>query len=403
MISIGMSNFGSVGCCLKLIGISLSQMKRSVANLKQRIPGSKQWLVFAAFALLGAAIVLRVHAANFLVAVEAEIGSLTGNVTSVSGAGASGTAVLFGPPLSYVAFGDSVASGDGIEYGWTWTPDGAGDGSWTRTGPATPVWEPTTDTTAAVQSCHRSKKAYPYLVAATTGYKFYDPSCSGASVLNGMLSARDFGSGIIGAAQLGSAQPGYALANPTYDAAKPDVVSITLGMDDINFSDILRKCYTGFSCVTTANDQDVTARLASFKTNLQLLLSEIKNRGTSAGKVPRVVLTTYYDPFNPDSNKSCGDTDLGLGQGLSAAEINWLRSKMQLMNQAIKDAGTTYPKTKIADITGALAGHTYCTADPWVYGISIWFSDFGNPAPFHPTPQGQAAIANIVAPLVKSP
>jgi lysophospholipase L1-like esterase len=357
------------------------------------------------FGVLGAGIALGARAATLMVTLEAEAGKLTGLVLLTSDASASGgKAVLFGPPKHYVALGDSVASGDGIEYGWKWTPDTSG-GSWVQTGPDTPLWDPSTDTRPEVQSCHRSTKAYPFLAAKATGYTLYNPSCSGSSVVDGILGARDFGSGVVGAAQLGSTATtpaGYAPPNATYDAFKPDVVTMTLGMDDIDFSDILRKCYTGFSCVTTANDQDINSRLATFKTNLQLTLTEIKNRGNTTGKVPWVVLTTYYDPFNADSNVTCGDTDLGLGQGLSPAEIDWLRSKMQLMNQYIKDASATYPKAKVADVTKVLAGHTFCSTDPWVYGISIWLSSFGNPAPFHPTPAGQAAISAVVAPILKN-
>ena len=355
------------------------------------------------FVVIGFTVVIAVRAVTTTIAAEAESGTLGGGASLTAGAaGASGgSVVLFSTQRNYVAIGDSVASGDGIEYGWQWTPDGAGDGDWVQTGPATPVWEPTTDTRPEVQSCHQSKKSYPYLVAAANGDKLYNPSCSGASVLDGVLGTRKFSATVIGAAQLGSSKPGYAPVNATYDAFKPDVVSITLGMDDIHFSDVLEQCYLGTSCVTPTIDQQLNDRLTKFKADLALGLAEIKDRGTAAGKVPWVVLTTYFDPFNPDSNISCNDVYLGLGQGLSATEIDWMRSKMQLMNQYIKDAAAGYPKAKIADITASLAGHTFCTTDPWVYGVSIWFNDFGNPAPFHPTPKGQEAIAGIVAQTVR--
>ena len=306
-------------------------------------------------------------------------------------------------PANYVALGDSVASGDGIEYGWQWVPNvtNSSGGVWTATGPANPVWEPANDTRPEVQACHRSAKAYPYLVAKTLNANLYNPSCSGASMANGILGSRDFGSGVVGVAQLGSTQAGLAPPNQAYDSFKPDVVSLTLGMDDINFSDILRQCYVGFSCVTAANDQDVNARLVTFKSDLTQVLAEIQRRGTTAGKMPWVVLTTYYDPFNADSTVTCGDVDLGLGQGLSADEVSWLRSKLQLMNQTIKDTAASYPKIKVADVSTVLTGHTLCSADPWVYGISIWYSSLGNPAPFHPTPQGQAAIANVVTSVMR--
>lgn len=348
---------------------------------------------------------LTAQAAVTVVTAEAEGGIVSGEAVKGSDPGASGGSfVSFGKPLNYVAIGDSVASGDGIEYGWKWTLDAAGKGSWARTGPANPVWEPVGDSRLEVQSCRRSKSGYPYLAAAATGDKLYNPSCSGASVLNGVLGARNFKSGPVGAAQLGSAitGQGYAPPNPLYDAFKPDVVSVTLGMDDIEFSDFLRKCFLGTTCITPENEQLINQRLAKFKTDLQLQLAEIRSRGFAADKMPWVVLTTYFDPFPVNSATQCDDTYLGLGNGLGANEIDWMRSKMQVMNQHIKDAGATYPKTKIADISRSVTGHEFCSADPWIYGISIWYKDVGNPAPFHPTPAGQAAISKVLIPIINS-
>jgi lysophospholipase L1-like esterase len=250
-----------------------------------------------------------------------------------------------------------------------------------------------------VQRCRRSGKAYPHLVAAAANYELHDFSCSGASILNGVLGARSFSSTLVGAAQVGSGKKvaGYAPPSPEYDAARPDIVTITLGMDDIVFSDIVHDCYLGSNCVTTVADTEINRRLGVFKTNLETLLGELKDRGTAAEKLPRVVLTNYYDPFYPDSKKVCNDTYLGLGQGLAANEIDWIRAKVKIMNDYIAEASKTYPQAVTVDISKILVGHEYCSGDPWVYGISIWYKDFGNSAPFHPTPEGQQAIANRVS------
>lgn len=376
-------------------------MERKTGTAGREAPWWGLWAVGGMFAVLGIAALLVTNAAPSLVTAEAETGTVAGRAAAVSDAAASGGSfVTFGRPLQYVSLGDSVASGDGIEYGWKWTPDGAGDGNWVRTGPASPLWEPAADTQPEVQACHRSKKAYPYLLAAATGHKHYNPSCSGASVLNGVLKARSFNASLTGLAQVGSAKAGYAPPNADYDVFKPDIVTVTLGMDDIGFSDILRRCYLGTTCVTPENEQDVNQRLAKLKTDLGLLMTELKDRGTAANKLPWVVLTNYYDPFHPDSSRSCRDTHIGLGNGLGANEIDWMRGKMQAMNQVISEAASGYPKSKVADISKALAGHEFCTADPWVYGISIWRSDFGNPAPFHPTPAGQEAITKLLLPVI---
>ena len=50
----------------------------------------------------------------------------------------------------------------------------------------------------------------------------------------------------------------------------------------------------------------------------------------------------------------------------------------------------------IADISGVVKGHEYCTDDPWTYGLSVLLHNDASLAPFHPTPQGQAAIAAVL-------
>lgn len=363
--------------------------------------GGSAWFVATLVALIGVAAMLLARADTTIVTAEAESGTVAGRAVKLSGNGASGDGfVTFAAPRNYVAIGDSVASGSGIEYGWRWTTDGTGEGSWVRTGPANPVWEPANDLSAAVQACLRSRKAYPYLVAAATGDRLHNPSCSGASAVNGILSLRSFKNGLVGAAQLGSTQTGFAPPSAAYDAHKPDIVTVTVGMDDIGFGEVLEKCYIGASCVTAENEQILNQRLARAKTDLVKMLAEIKARGDAAGRLPSVVLTTYYDPFQPDPNTVCKDTYLGLGNGLGANEITWMRGKLRALNQNIRDSAGSYPKSKLVDMQDVMAGHTFCSADPWVYGISIWFRDFGNPAPFHPTEKGQAAMAARLIPVV---
>lgn len=352
-------------------------------------------VVVCAVALLGVTVTFISRAAGTSASAVVAAGVIGPGATKMANATAlGGYAVRFGP-LSYVALGDSVASGEGINYGWVYQ-----NGNWQQTGPSNPVWEPTTDLTPAVQDCHRSAQGYPALVAASTGYNVINLSCSGASVTAGVLGNIQFDSKTTGAAQLGTATAGFAPPNASYDAAKPQVVTITIGMDDVGFEDLLTTCYTQ-SCGSASDDQALDAKIATFQTNLETMLTEIKNRGTADGYVPWVVLTNYYDPFN-DAQIKCGDIDLGFGFGLSATQITWLESKLQVLNQAIVAASATYPKAKIADISNVLAGHQLCSTDPWVYGPSIIYDDPNSPAPFHPTPSGQQAIASVVTGVIKT-
>jgi len=310
--------------------------------------------------------------------------------TSDAASGTKSTRVV-AAPIHYAALGDSVASGEGINYGWVYT-----NSEWKQTGPQNPTWEPTNNLAASIQDCHRSAKAYPYLISNVTKYKLLDLSCSGASIPNGVLGPIQFSKTTTGAAQLGNNQA----RNAAYDTFKPSLVTITLGMDDIDFSDVVATCYTG-PCGTASQNNSIDSAIAAFSSNLKGLLGDINSRGKADGQVPWVVLTTYYDPFNLNS-LSCDDVDIGLGFGLSSSDAKWLQSKLNLINEDIKVDGSSYPKSKVVDLTNVLNGHQLCSSSPWVYGPSILYDDLDSPAPFHPTPSGQQAIANAMLSTIGS-
>ncbi len=127
---------------------------------------------------------------------------------------------------------------------------------------------------------------------------------------------------------------------------------------------------------------------------------------------PIVVVTDYYDPF-PTVGTNCIDTQaLNKIIGITDTERKWLVSQLINLNSGIQ---TTVAKTKTTNpnidlrfvelaatstTTNVMSGHQYCSSDPWVYGPSIQFpalsggsGDSTSPAPFHPSPAGQAAIS----------
>jgi hypothetical protein len=50
----------------------------------------------------------------------------------------------------------------------------------------------------------------------------------------------------------------------------------------------------------------------------------------------------------------------------------------------------------IAQMSGVMQGHEYCASDPWSYGPCVLLHNDDSLAPFHPTPNGQAAIVAVV-------
>ncbi len=121
----------------------------------------------------------------------------------------------------------------------------------------------------------------------------------------------------------------------------------------------------------------------------------IKARGERDGKVPRIVFTTYHDPFPEDADRdsfvSC--PDLG---NLQPGQMSYLSELLTKLEQAIAAGVGGIEGVQIVDIRQVLDGHRWCSDEPWAYGMTTLLGDIHSQAPFHPTPKGQLAIAELV-------
>jgi hypothetical protein len=107
--------------------------------------------------------------------------------------------------------------------------------------------------------------------------------------------------------------------------------------------------------------------------------------------VPQIVFTTYHDPLPPPGADidflACPDA-----MHLSRGQIDYLESLLDTLSDTIRaiDGVTT------VEIRDVLHGHRWCSKNPWAYGPSALLFDLESQAPFHPTVDGQAAIARLV-------
>lgn len=347
--------------------------------------------------------------------------------------GSDGGTSVGAKPSSIVVLGDSLASGEGINYGYTYST--GFPNHWTG-GTTNPTWA------GEYQLCHQSLQAYGDLVATAFDADLATFACTGSTYDNGIAFDRRAGGQLYRPAQFGDWLSMRQL-NAAYDAAKPDTVIVTLGADDVHFVDILTFCATGYtledaeevetigalrdpgariranfvekyptlealsgrplrsesSYCTAANPGTViesefwdpinSGEIAAHYIDL---VTAIRARGQRAGKVPRIVFTTYHNPL-PGPSQSIECLDLG---DLTRAEINYTRTLIGTLNDLLKDTVAGLPGVSVADISHSLDGHEFCTSDPWTYGLTVLALDTSSNAPFHPTPAGQQAIAAIV-------
>jgi hypothetical protein len=322
-----------------------------------------------------------------------------GSASSGTGGGSSGS----GHPLSIVSVGDSIASGEGIAYGYTY--DNA---------PPTPHWvggTPNPTWTGPYPQCHQTTAAYGAVVAQARQARFTNLACTGSTYVDGITGPWSFPGSPTAPAQFGDWAT-KANLNPVYDQAAPDVVLVTFGADDVLFKSVLVSCVIAAVTdpnVCTAQDPgtrvttDVLDKQPALGQHYRDLATAIQARGQAAhpSKVPFVVFTGYPNPL-PAPNANVSFTACPDAAHLNQAQIAYLASLLQLQLQTLQGAVGGMRGVAVADVTGALAGHQWCSSDPWAYGASVLALNPQSGAPVHPTAQGQQAVARVVLKAVPS-
>ncbi|MEU7073921.1 SGNH/GDSL hydrolase family protein [Streptomyces narbonensis] len=207
----------------------------------------------------------------------------------------------------YVALGDSYAAGTGLPQ--------------------------QTDT-----KCMRSTGSYPAWIAET--YKpsvFKDVTCGGATTRS--LWNHE-----------GEAAPQVnALTQDT------DLVTVTLGGNDLGFSDVLTRCVLaglttreGTPCRDVAA-KEVDAGFARLSTRLPDMLTDIKRRSPRA----RVVVVGYPNPF-PADGSACGSS-----VPLAKGDVTWLHQTTNRLNLML-EMSALLRQAEFVDTSSVFRGHDMC-------------------------------------------
>jgi len=264
-------------------------------------------------------------------------------------------------PLRYIALGDSFSSGEGL-----------------------PPFRPGTDVLLPVpDTCHRSFRAYPALIAGRRSspgtWGFW--ACSGALLAN-MTSANHENPREI--AQLDRTAP------PGKNDPDVDLVTLTIGGNNAQFGSATLRCV--FARIVPAlgtcqNDyrtrvQDEIRRLA---TSLPRLYRTLRARAPFA----RIFVLGYPNPFPPTAPllSKCH-------LWFESEDLRWLSREVGTLNSTIR-AATLSAKAKVTYLapTG-FAGHDACSSSPWFNGLDVVPSQLDYS--FHPNLLGQRRLAKIV-------
>ncbi|WSM36941.1 SGNH/GDSL hydrolase family protein [Streptomyces sp. NBC_01715] len=225
-------------------------------------------------------------------------------------------------------------------------------------------------------TCLRSSHNYPSLVAGWTAATLTDVSCSGATTAD-MTAAQ------------GTAPAQFAaLGRDT------DLVTVTIGGNDIGFSTVLGTCAqvtatdpAGAPCrthFTSTGSDTVTDSIARTAPKVAQVLRGIHHRAPHA----RVVVVGYPDLF-PDDGVGCTSAKVPLAAG----DFSYLRDKEKELN-AMLARQARRNGARYVDTYAPTVGHDLCrpAANRWIET----FAPDSPAAPVHPNAAGESAMAGAV-------
>jgi lysophospholipase L1-like esterase len=237
----------------------------------------------------------------------------------------------------YIALGDSVAAGYGLE------------------------------TASDSSACDRTREAYPTLVAYSLKLELQSYACTGATMAEGILGSQTINNLAL------PPQLDQALKSNT-----PKLITITIGANDIGWTNILSKCISS-DCGSITDSNDITSKLTILNSNLSVIMERIKSRFSQSE--PQVIITGYYNAF-PASGESCNAIP-----GLTATEQAWWDDQASKLNSTISNAVANYSFVKYVPLV--FSGHDLCSSASWVQGLN-------NRGPFHPTDEGEVSITKTI-------
>jgi lysophospholipase L1-like esterase len=225
--------------------------------------------------------------------------------------------------------------------------------------------------------CLRSDHNYPHLSAGQIGLPLVDVSCSGAKT-DHMTQPQNV--------DPDGPNP------PQFDALGPTTrdVSLTIGGNDIGFSEIAQNCTTydpfGSPCQDRYNSggvDQISQRIQQTAPKVAAVLQGIHSRSPNA----RVFLLNYAAIF-PETGNGCYPQ-----MPVAYADVPYLRAKEQELNQMLATQASANGATLVDWYTASI-GHDACQL-PTVRWVEPMVPT--NPAaPIHPNQAGMAGAAAVL-------
>jgi hypothetical protein len=304
--------------------------------------------------------------------------SVTLTVTTAGGLSNNSTKTVPVKDILIVSIGDSYASGEG-------NPDKPQRFSWWGGVSEGPKWED--------RICHRSANAGPAKAALElersdhrTSVTFLSYACSGATINSGLIG-RDEGIEPQGIDRNNDGlyddyirldpqtwQVARDICRATTNMSDPvclndgrtiDYLLISVGGEDIGFTEIIFKCALDIDCY---NDPVFVSNIAARFVSLPNLYFELAHHIQTRFKASNILITEYPDPTHDERGNYC-TTMLGAMNYLS---IRWAYENIiTRLNQEVHAAAERHNWTYVGGIASDSKTHGYCAGDQrWFRTIS---------------------------------
>lgn len=219
-----------------------------------------------------------------------------------------------------------------------------------------PLAAPTPEDSA----CERTTGSFAAALDRSTEWGVTNLACSSATIRQGLL----------GEQERGGEQVPPQLARAL--AAAPGALIISIGANDVRWSQMIGLCATLPDCGGAAADAYFRQQLSAFTRDYYVLLTQLR----SLPNPPTVVINQYYDPLS-------GDTACVQDLGITPEKEEVLRGWLQDMNDVLAEGAKA---SSFRTAHPSFAGHGVCAKAPFVQSID-------GAAPLHPTTAGGLAIA----------
>jgi lysophospholipase L1-like esterase len=230
--------------------------------------------------------------------------------------------------------------------------------------------------------CLKSSNNYPRLAAPTIGLPLRDPSCSGART-DHMTQPQNVDPDGPNPPQFNSLD------------AETTVVSITIGGNDIGFSDVAQDCITLNPFSTPCKDKyasggkdQLAERIAATAPKVAAVLQGIKARSPLAK-----IYVLNYPAIFPETGFGCWP-QMPIGFG----DVPYLRSTQKSLNSMLATQAAANGAT-LVNWYGASIGHDACKGSSTRWVEPLVPGELA--APIHPNKAGMTGAKNVLLAAVK--